>query len=267
MDKSTVQEIASMAATGVPIDELPVKYALVPAGMKLESLENWQFADKPMHKKTKVQLETVASFLEYWNLFKNPTSRIFAKRDGLTFTARLDYHEAGENGASSYMHHVATLKLKTTEEFDTWMEKDKGRMSQSDFVEFIEDNAFDVISPSSATMTEIARDMSVKADVNFQSAVRTSNGSVQLGYQEEVKGSFGTGKIDIPEIFRIKIQVFEGGPACEIDARLKFRLNSGKLTIWYELIRAKKLVDKEFEYACTKIGEESGTTILMGGLV
>jgi uncharacterized protein YfdQ (DUF2303 family) len=43
------------------------------------------------------------------------------------------------------------------------------------------------------------------------------------------------------ERFQIGIPVFWAGPAYRIDARLKYRHGSGKVSFWYELIRADRV--------------------------
>lgn len=266
MDSTAIVEIKKSAATGLPIGDLPILYALVPKESQLISLESWQYAKSPMLKKVFVKLDTVASFAAYWNLFSGENSRIFAKRETLNFLAKLDYHAAAD-GPPSHMTHSASLTLKTTTEWDTWNASDGVKMTQADFVSFIEDNAMDVTEPSPASMMEIARDLSVKSDAEFSSAVRTQSGGVQLSYVDNVKGSYGTGKLDIPEAFKVRFSAFDGSVPVEIAARLKFRLASGKLTIWYELIRAHKILDAEFQRACDLISEGAKTEVLMGGLI
>ena len=47
----------------------------------------------------------------------------------------------------------------------------------------------------------------------------------------------------------------------------KGKMTLGKLTIWYELVRANKVLDAEFQRACDAISEGSKTEVLMGGLL
>jgi hypothetical protein len=53
-----------------------------------------------------------------------------------------------------------------------------------------------------------------------------------------VKGTFGSGKIEIPEQFTIAIPVYVGTARVPLTARLRYRINGGKLVIWYDLLRA-----------------------------
>jgi uncharacterized protein YfdQ (DUF2303 family) len=64
-------------------------------------------------------------------------------------------------------------------------------------------------------------------------------------YQEEVKGSVETkgGTMKVPDCFTLKLPVFLGGVVYQVDARLRYRINDGKLLIWYDLHRPHKVVE------------------------
>jgi hypothetical protein len=92
----------------------------------------------------------------------------------------------------------------------------------------------------------MARTLQAKTDVDFSSAVRLNNGQVQLKYTEQIKGTYGNGNVDIPEEFTIAIPVYVGTPRVTIRARLRYRLVSGKLSIWYDLLRPSEVERNAF---------------------
>ena len=82
--------------------------------------------------------------------------------------------------------------------------------------------------------------------VHANLAVRLQDGNVRLDYTADVSGSTGrSGEIVVPEMIKIGIPVHDGlgAPKYAFDARFRYRLNGGALTIWYELVRPKKVVD------------------------
>ncbi len=142
--------------------------------------------------------------------------------------------------------------------------KNGKREAQMEFAEFIEDNAPDIVEPDSATMLEVARDLSAKTDVDFASAIRLQNGQVQFKYSEQIKGTYGSGNLDVPERFTISIPVHIGSERVGITARLRYRIASGKLTFWYDLLRADMIERNAFLAVRKAIGDTLGVTVING---
>lgn len=94
-----------------------------------------------------------------------------------------------------------------------------------------------------------------------------ANGQVDFKYQEEIQGSAGAnGNIKVPERFFIGIPVFEGGDPYKLEAKLRWRLNDGKLTMWFELVRDHKVLEAAFQDIWKKIAEETQITIYRGSV-
>jgi uncharacterized protein YfdQ (DUF2303 family) len=158
------------------------------------------------------------------------------------------------------------LMLRHSEEWKTWTGHNgqPRKMTQMEFAEFIEDNTPDIVNPRAADMLEMARTLQAKADVDFSSAIRTNNGQVQLKYTENVKGTYGAGNVEIPEEFTISIPVYVGSPRVTIRARLRYRLNSGKIAIWYDLLRADAVERDAFMATLEEIRTGIGVTVING---
>lgn len=243
-----------------------LEYAVIPQGYQIESLEKFRFNDynpEPHRKKANVTLKDPASFITYWRLFSDGDSRIFGYREGDSFIASLDYHRSGDGGPR-WRQHWSTLQLQHTEEWQTWFASNGKKMSQAEMALFIEDNAPDIVSPDAATMFEVASTLQSKTDCDFEGSVRLNTGQVQLSYKEEIKGSWGTGKMEIPQVFFIKLAVYDGMDPIEMKARLRYRMPGGKLSMWYDLHRPGALKRDAFGIVADQLANECGSEILMG---
>jgi uncharacterized protein YfdQ (DUF2303 family) len=246
--------IKDLVAVGVKVAEakLPsgatVPYAIVPTDCRLETLEGLiynDFAERPHRKKGTVTVHDAASFVEYYTLFCDEHSRVFADESRSSVLAILDYHGAGEN-APRWGQHRIQLTLQKSKEWEAWVGANGSKFIQSDFALFVEDNAPDIERPAAATMLELASSLQATIEANFESGIRLQNGQVQLTYKEQVNGTFGANKFTVPESFTIRIPVYIGSAAQEIKARLRFRPHGGKLSIWYDLLRPEQYAKEAF---------------------
>ncbi len=252
LNKEFVQEIAAMqsrAAQPFVVDGLS---RIVVNGQVLTVTpgEHTNFAVRPVRVTQAVEVRDAASFLAYWGLYSDANSRAFADRDHNKIVAILDYHEAANEATEQYARwckHQVTLQLRYTEEWETWTKKNGEQMSQADFAEFIEDNGPDIIEPKAAAMYEMASNLQAKRDVQFAQAVQLSNGQTQFAYREEINGTWGSDKLQVPTAFKILIPVYEGQKPVEIIARLRYRINGGKLAMWYQLLHVDRQEREAFE--------------------
>lgn len=267
--KETVKELIAVGQKSIGVlsaNEIGIKFAVVPNDSRVVSLEEYQhtdYAEAPHRKKAMVVLREPKSFIEYWNLFHDEDSRLFADDQALTVRAILDYHRSGEK-PPRWGQHQATLYIQPSDEWSTWINANGKRTEQIAFAEFIEDNTPDIFQPDAATMLEVARSLHAKSGVEFSSGVRLSNGQVKLSYNENIKGTFGTGDVEVPETFIIRIPVFLGTPKIDITARLRYRLNSGKLVFWYDLLRPNSAARDGFKKVIGQIEEATKTDVLVG---
>jgi uncharacterized protein YfdQ (DUF2303 family) len=267
-DKTIKELLALGVAQGAPKEVGGVPYAIVPNDCSVKDLSAFRFNDfsaAPHRKKGTVAVLDAASFIEYYTLFSDANSRVFADETKSQVLAVLDYHGAGDGGPRWGQHRVR-LDLRKSPEWLTWMNQNgqAKKMSQMEFAEFIEDNTPDIREPNAATMLEMARSLQAKTDVDFSSAIRTNNGQVQFKYTENVKGTYGNGNVEIPESFTVGIPVYVGTQRVAITARLRYRLNSGKLSIWYDLLRADAIERDAFMSTLAEIKQGLSVTIING---
>lgn len=243
-----------------------VHYAIAPAGSQLINLEKVQYPHglPPDRIIAAPKFQDGDSFCRYVNSFKDDYSRVFANAETRSFLAALDYHQ--NDGIPSFVSHKASFELKYSPEFRLWYGLHDKLVSQNDFAEFLEDNRADIVRPDAATMLEIAKDLQAHSEVTFASKVNTVNGAAVLNYEEQIKATVSTGRIEVPETFTIRIPVFFGELPQEITARLRFRISDGKLKFQFKLYRPEETIAKAFEEARAVIAAAVDLDVLLGSL-
>lgn len=243
-----------------------IPFAIVPNGYSVRALGDMVYNEHsptPERIKQKVGVLDPESFTEYWDLFSDPNSRIFADESKLTVQAILDFHGAKEGGPRWGQHQV-TLTLRQSEEWKRWTAYNNKHLTQVEFAEFLEQNSIDITKPTPAAMMEVATDLQAKTDVEFGSGVKSADGSVKFKYTETTKASVGAGNLSVPDQFIVTISPFVGGDRIDVQALLRFRTNAGKLVFWFTLIRPEEVIRKAFMAARDKIATKLGVVILNG---
>ncbi len=260
-DLKHVQDLAQAAVATVH-DE-PIHYAVVPDAYKVVSLAEMQFSERPQRKKGVSALHDAESFCQYFNRFADPNSVIFVDTEALSFTGVLNYHEALE-GVPRFGDFRCSFFLRETEPWKLWKGGNAKQMSQVAFAQFIEENLSDILSPPAAAMRELSRDLQVKSDVEFQQATRLANGQTKLVYKEELKATIGSGSQEVPEEFTIRLALYQGQAPRDIKLRLRLRLASGKLSMWWEIPRLEEILHEEMDLAASKIKEACSAPTFYG---
>jgi uncharacterized protein YfdQ (DUF2303 family) len=267
--RNSVEDLVRLGAEAAPPREVPggnIPYALVPEGFNIQSLESFIHNEHRLHPervKAHVGVLDPESFIEYYTLFSDPNSRIFASEPDLKVLAVLDYHGAKEGGPR-WGHHKLELKLRQSTEWQRWNKQNNQQLTQQAFAEFLEQNAIDISSPSPAAMMEVARDLEAKTDVEFGSGLRMQSGQVQLKYTETIKTTVGGGQIEFPDRFTLSVPVFVGAPRISMDALLRFRIREGKLILWFTLIRPEEVQRTAFLNARDQIASTLEVVVING---
>jgi uncharacterized protein YfdQ (DUF2303 family) len=163
-----------------------------------------------------------------------------------------------------WCQHLATLHLQKSEEWILWNAHNKQVKSHEDFAQFIEDNLPDIVKPAPATMLELVRTLQAKAEISCDSVARTNAGA-KIHFNEVVKGVAGAaGELEIPSQFTVSIPVYIGSPKVDLTARLRYRLASGKLTLWYDLYRAAAVERAAFASVRDIVAAATETVVLNG---
>lgn len=251
-DTATAINVGS--ALGMPrLIEERQAFAIVPEGYKLHDLEKMHAT--PSRKRGFIQVGDIASFISLTKAEATDATRVyFSIRPAPEFTAIVNDHSAAGPGWRDY---GVRYECPLSPEWKAWTGHDKKVMSQVDFAAFIESNLVDVLDPPSADMLEISRTLEAKKSVSFASGVRLSNGQVDLTFEEQISGTAAKGRLQIPEVFRIGVPVFEGDALYAVEARLRYRIGErGALVMWFELIRPHKIIEDAVMHLHARIAEE-----------
>ena len=223
-------------------------FVLLPTGVTVHDLEG--LLPTPTRKRGAPTFRDIRSFMRFVNEHKLPQTRIYYSTDldKLSFTSVFNEHcpvqEADtEPATAGWRDFKAIYNCPFSTEWKTWIRQNNTTMTQAAFALFIENNLPDIREPAAADMLEISRTLEAKKKVTFSSGIRLSDGQNDLTYSEEITGSTKNGKLQIPETVLIAIPVFEGGPLYRITARLRYRIDNGSLSIWFDLLRSHKSVD------------------------
>ncbi len=256
IDKETLDAIIAygrqLKTSGEPVTSEKIHYVAMPnenGGCRIESLEKFQFpqGQPPERIKANPTFQDATSFCDYLKDFRDPRLRVFADANRCVFFAVLDYHDPDE---PQFCQHTASWPMTLSPQWSTWIGQHDKLIPQEAFAEFLEDNIKDIIEPDPATILEVARDLSAHTEVTFESKIVSKSGTVQLRYSENLKT---TGAMEVPDKFTIKIPVFFGEPALEIECRLRFRISGGKLSFIFKLYRPVEVKMDAFKAAVASV--------------
>ncbi len=212
----------------------------------------------PVRKRGSVTLHDVGSFIQLVLAEKTKATRLYGNVNPPSFVAV--FNDNADSHIAGWQDHRAKYSCPLSPEWKTWTASSGKQMSQADFAAFIENNLPDIAHPPAADMLEISRSLEAKKKVNFASGIRLANGQNELTYEEEITGTAQKGQLNVPEEFTIGIAVLEGGVSYAVQARLRYRIaDSGKLTMWFELIRPHKVVEDAAREVWSQI--EAGTEL------
>lgn len=252
-DTISAAEIIAALSTAItsPRDINGTPIAIVPAGYQLHRADDLR--ETPIRTIAHPKLHTVESFIDYVNAHGDVYSIIFCDLRTAQFSAILDYHDGS---AADWCTHRATYTCPSTPEWQDWLRNSGQKMNQEAFGAFIENQLDDIADPPGADLLEIALSLQAAKSVDFLSARRLDNGETQLSYKETVDAKAGrAGQLTIPSEITLGLQVFEGGPAYQVKARFRYRIQDANLALWYELIRPHKIHEAAVTAAVEAIQE------------
>ncbi len=190
------------------------------------------------------------------------TTVTYADLDALSFTTVINDHGPD---AAGWRDHRVTHRLTHSTAMLAWTNYDRSMVPQVEFAEHIEDRLRDIIEPSSADMLEIAQTFHATTSTDFRSGHRLKSGVTRLQYLEEQEAKAGQARdLDIPDRFRISVEPFVGSSAREIEARFRFRLQGGLLTLGYILDNLDEMARLEFRDLLERVADEANWLVVEG---
>jgi uncharacterized protein YfdQ (DUF2303 family) len=260
--------VAREARKPFPLPDKPA-YVAVPDGWNLQDTEALDAC--PRRKKSTVSLDDDTGYIDYIKRHGAPDlTTIWCDADyekgRIGYTCVLNDH-AGDEGGQEWRDHIARFTPAQSVEWKRWIDKDGKVMDQLEFATFIENNLADIATteglPSGTDMLHMSTNLEITQDSSIKSAIRMQSGGVRISYIEDENAE--TAKfMEVYSQFAIGIPVFRGSDAYQVNARLKYRLNGGKLKFWYELIRADKVMEASAKSLTVKIQEQTTFPIFHG---
>lgn len=250
----------------------------VPEGWQLQTdAQLEQLQPRPYRVKGQVATKTVESFSHYVNTHKREESLLYAVVDEhsttpLRVTAVFNEHQGGEvdENQPGWRDFTATLTPDVSHEWQNWTSNSGKRMNQFEFALFIEDNIKDVSSqegyPTGTEMLKMATQFEATQDKKFRSAVRVQSGGVNLECID-TDNAATVEKMQAFDRFMIGIPAFWKGQAYLLEAKLRYRVQSGVLTLWYDLIRPDLVVNDAIDKILDDVKQATGLPALYGAIV
>lgn len=161
---------------------------------------------------------------------------LYADRSAARIVAIFDDHRAGDDSLDDVLagwgRHRAVLTLQRTPAWLAWTQLSGTPRNQLDFADFLEDHAADIREPIAAELLEIATTLQATSGAAMKSAIRLDNGQVQFRYEETIDARAGhTGTLQIPSRIALGLAPFDGVTPFRVEARLRYRLNSGSVSL------------------------------------
>lgn len=232
----------------------------------LSSLEH--LMPQPARKIGDVALDDLPSLIRFVNEHKTDGTAIFANvspSGQVVFTAVIDYHSKSTPGWQKFK---ATYALQTTKEWQKWIGGGGRFHSQPEFALLLEDLQDYFKVPTGAELLELVLTLEGKKNARIESGIRLQNGQQRITYHEdiELKGSVGSqkGTIDVPQILKVTVPLFDYNTVWQSEARLRYKIDSGKLWFAYEIIQPHLIIRKAVDDMVKVIAAETKLTPFLG---
>ena len=233
----------------------------LPRGFELKDVTDPGRLDA--HPAAKIVVDEKGSLIEYVKRFREPGTVLFADVDKGAIEAAIDYHLGSDDkdATTGARRHVATLKLRESEEFRRWNAPSGQVLDQAEFAEFLEENAGDIGYPEPATMIEIAREFSATIGAKFSGKVELSNGDRRFHYETETRVE---DHIRVPREFTVSIPIYQGEEPMPLRAAFRYRVGGGGLKLGFEWRRVEYQRLALFQQIAVAVAEGTGAPVYFG---
>jgi uncharacterized protein YfdQ (DUF2303 family) len=222
------------------------KFAVVPDGYNLQSLEKYQ--ERPNRIVTDHKFVSAKSFAEYLTRFATESMLITASSDKAQMYAVIDYHEGDRRVESCYdaRHgsHKTTYTARQTDKIKAWLAVCGKPLGQIEFGLLLEERAVDVIQPEAAAIFEMVMQFEATKQVQFKSSTRLADGSRQFSYVEDNQTRGG---MTLPDKIIIRAPIYQGMEPQDIKFLLRYRINEGSLKFIIEMHDKDEVLREAFE--------------------
>lgn len=273
-DNNLAQVINEAAATlsalrspAVPTTE-PV--VLLPHYVDVRSLEQYQA--RPSRVRDSVIFNQVESFVDFYNKFApvfTPFTKAYAKNGGVHVQTIFDYHTVTDGtdalmpeALPAFGHFTATLELDEDTELKVWRGNNNNFMPQMDFVEFIDANLHNIVTPEAAELLEMLQLIEGTRNAVFRSGQRLTNGQVSLAYDEDIQTTGGKKKMTLPSEIHLSIRFFKHSPRRDVTVRLRYRITEkGGVFFCYQIPQLEDLMELAYNEVVEQVKTGTKTAV------
>lgn len=170
-----------------------------------------------------------------------------------------------EAGRAGHRDWRVLWEVKQSLSWAAWVHLAKQNyVSQRVLAEFIEDWRHTIVTPDAATLMELATDMQGHKGAEWRSGQRLKDGTIQVSYVEEVRATNREGVIEVPGALTIFVPVFDGEPPIEVQARLRWSVDDGKVTFRVVLPPIEEIEQGQMIVIGERLVEWAETPIVFG---
>lgn len=260
------KQITANSAEPININGVPL--VLVPNGMRLELPKGAldlaeQNAPTPRDVSGVATLVHPDSFIAHVNRFKGEGSALWADPATVQMVAVYDYPPGPKD--PRWKRHRAIYTCPLSQPWTEWSEHNCEAMGQEEFGDFIDEHAQDIASqkkeyPEAAAVLEMARDLRIHIKGVFERQINPTTGESHM----LVKDEHDSTSTKIHRAFLLQLPVFDGGDLYAVEARVHFRMSSGRPVFSYEMQRVDAILRHAFDEVVSKACTATGLPAFYG---
>ena len=246
-----VAEMLPVAELHAVTDMTRRHVALLPPGWKAESLAGMLPPPAPSYREAKVLCHTVDALVGYVARHRTGATSVWMDEPNARVVAVLD---DGTEAAPGRRVHTACYAAELAPEFVEWVALTKAPVGQAALIAFIEDHDRHFVEPTGARMRTIANQLEVKKGVSFKNVEREDSAAADVSLVYETQTT-ELQSVKCPQSLRIRIPVFRQGAVYEIECRLRFDLQEGRLLFHLRMPEQAKIREMAWSQVAAELRE------------
>lgn len=249
-----------------------VPHLIFPEWVKTECLS--EYMPEPHRMKIDETLTNFLSYVETLNDRVSPASgTVYVKQTGLRKYRKFSFvcNALDGRGESVWRHDIQfncepdmTLKARD------WLKNDEEGMSQEAFALFLEKHMGEIVTPdqklfdvpSQMDLYNFVTTLEDSKNERFARKVNVQNGDVSVSLEKQCDDGT-TQRLKMFDRFAIQLQFFEGFPVLELYVKLRFRINDGSVTFFYDIEGLEEAFIYLRDWAIAQIKEKTKIRICL----